>query len=416
MTGIGRHNRDYFVFLIYMAMIFLASGAGCTGAGSDKTNELNKGNNGMNKNTYPAIFADAGRSSFVDITSSSEGFLTWKKFFDEEDEKPLNPRSILIGRANIFVYSNDAVICYDADGNRLWTVVIREGSPVSIFNNRLYYRKIEAIDELTAVDFNGRKVDQTIWILASDNACSPLYIEPLENEFLVLSLCTAPPEQGQPAYIFYRKKYETEKYIWSDDIGGRPAAPPLHPVGGENFIVFSAEEIIVYNAATENPEGEILSRFANPVEELVGASAYKESSLYLLGRKGGKNLLIAYALDGTEKWQWEINGGSGEVSFKQPPVIGIDGLVHIPAGRTLKTIKDGQLIREFTIEERTIDYCTALADGSVLIAAKNSLYRADADGAKIFGLLFDHDIVVPPVVDAGGHVYIATAFELIRID
>ena len=416
MRSVGEKFRRTGSLYIYMAMLFLAFGIGCTGAGSDKTNELNKGKNGMNKNTYPVIFADAGRSSFVDITSSSEGFLTWKKFFDDDDQKALNPRSILIGGENLFVYTDDAVICYNTDGSRLWTKSIREGSPVSIYNDRIYYRKIEAIDELTAIDFNGRELDQTIWILASDDACSPLYIEPLEKEFMVLSLCTAPPEQGQPAYIFYRKKYETEKYTWSDDIGGRPAAPPLHATGSDKFIIFSAEEIIVYNASAENPEGEVLSRFAYPLEKLNAASADKEGNLYILGQKEGKNILISLSPDGAENWRWEIDGGQGEVLSIQPPVIGVDGLVHIPVGRTLKTIKDGQLIREFAIEERTIDYCTALADGSVLIAAKNSLYRADAEGAKIFGLLFDHDIVAPPVVDAGGHVYVTTAFELIRID
>jgi len=416
MTGGAKRHRYAMRLFIYMAGLFLVFGIGCTGADSDKTHELNKGNNGMNKNTYPVIFADAGRSSFIDITSASEGFLTWKKFFDDDEEKPLKPRSILIGGANIFVYSNDAVFCYDADGNKLWTKAIREGSPVSIFDDKLYYRKIEAIDELTAIEFNGRELDQTIWLLASDNACSPLYIEPLDKEFLALSLCTAPPDQGQPAYIFYRKKYETEKYIWSDDIGGSPAASPLHIGESERFIVFSDSEIIIYNAAAENPEGEIVGRFSYPAGKIVAASADKEGGLYILSQEGDINFITALALDGTEKWRWTAGPASKEQMYKQPPVIGLDGLTHVPVGRTLKTIRDGELIREFTVKDNIIDYCTALADGSVLIAAKNTLYRADADGNKIFGLLFDHDIVTPPVADAQGHIYIATDYELIRID
>jgi outer membrane protein assembly factor BamB len=401
---------------IRMVVLFLAFGMGCTGAGSDKSQEFKKGNNVMNKNTYPVIFADAQRSSFIDITSPAEGFLTWKKFFDEEDQKPLNPRSILTGGVNIFVYSKDSILCYNTDGEKLWSVGIRESSPVSLFDDRLYHRKIEAIDELAALSFNGRENNTTIWILASDNACSPLYIEPMDKEFLVLSLCTAPPEQGQPAYIVYRKKYQTEKYIWSIRLSGRPAAPPLHIGGMERLIVFSESDIMVCNAATDNPEGEIIYRFEYPAGEIINASADKEGSLYIFSKEGDAVFLTALASDGTEKWRYDAEVSAESQVSQQPPVIGVGGLVHFPTGRTLKTIRDGEVIGEFTIEERAIDYCSALADGSVLIAAKNSLYRTDADGNKLFGLLFDHEIVVPPVADAGGHVYIATDYELIRID
>jgi len=399
-----------------MAGMFLVFGIGCNGAGSDKKYDSNKGNNGMNKNTYPVIFADAARSSFIDVTSKSEGYLTWKKIFNDDDEIPLGLRCILIGGANIFACSDDTVICFDTDGKKLWTKPIRESSPVSIHGGKLYYRKIETIDELAAVDFKGADYPQTMWILESDNACTPLYIEPLDGEFLALSLCTPPPEQGRPSFVFYRKKYETEKFIWVDNIAGKPAAPPLHTPDGAKFIVFAENEIIIYDANSAKSDGDIINRFPNPVQKIISVAAGDGDVIYLLGKSEDKNILLALAHDGTEKWRWTDDTGIPGVSLKQPPVVGIDGLVHIPVGRTLKTIRDGELVREFTIEERTIDFCSALADGSVLIAAKNSLYRADPDGNKIFGLLFDHDIVAPPVADAQGHIYIATDYELIRID
>ncbi|MEW5922879.1 MAG: hypothetical protein AB1746_02725 [Candidatus Zixiibacteriota bacterium] len=399
-----------------MAGFILAFGIGCTGAGSGNNKDLNKESNGMTTNTYPVIFADAGRSSFINAGSESEGYLTWKKFFDEEDKTPLNPRAILIGGKRIIVYSNDKLIGYDTDGMRLWSKPMREESPLSIHKDQIYFRKTEAIDELAAVDFNGREIQQTMWILESDNACSPLYIEPLDSGFFALCLCSAPPEQGRPGIVFYKKRYETEKFIWSGNIPGRPAAPPLHIAEGDKFIVFSEKEVIVYNAAAAGSEGEVVARFPLPFQEIFSCSGVKDSLLYMLGNQENKIFLAAIAMDGTEKWRFKIDGALSGVLSKQPPVIGVDDLIHIPAGRTLKTIHNGQLVREFTIEERTIDHCTALADGSVLITAKNSLYRADASGQKIYGLLFDHDITTPPVVDAQGHVYIATAFELMRID
>lgn len=416
MIGIEKWFKINCRLFIYITGLVFVVGIGCTGAGSGNNKDLNKENNGMTTNTYPVIFADARRSSFIDARSESEGFLTWKKFFHDDSKVPFDPRAILIGDKRVLVYSGDMIIEFDSEGKRLWSKPIREGSPVSIRNDQLFYRKIDAIDELAAVDFNGRDVQQTMWILESDNACNPVYIEPLDKDFMALCLCTAPPEQGRPAFVFYKKKYETEKFIWVDNIAGRPAAAPLHFTDNERFVVFSEAEIVTYNAATAKSDGEIIARFPIPFKEIISCSGDNNGLLYILGKQDNQIFLAALAPDGTEKWRFKIDGGIAEVLSKQPPVVGLDGLIHVPAGRTLKTIKDGKLIREFTIEERTIDHGTALADGSVLITAKNTLYRADASGKKIYGLLFDHDIVTPPVVDAQGHVYIATAFELLRID
>jgi len=227
------------------------------------------------------------------------------------------------------------------------------------------------------------------------------------------------PEEGGPETTFYRKEYGTLDYGWVAGFKGEPRLLPLFDPGTNRFVVFQPEKIVVYNADPGEgiEEEEEIAQFDYPMDSPVAASCDPDGNLYLLGKSDDRALLIALDGTGKELWRWAegivVDTSSDDV---QPPAVGPDDLVYAGSGRSVITLSGGKLLRKFETDGETVIYVTALAGGSVLVAAEKALYLVGGDGTTIFSLEFDGRIAAPPVVGKSGGIYVATARTLTRID
>lgn len=423
---ISRADLRSRIVLALLAVMIVA--VGCRGAdgnhgaqgadGADGTKRLDDGKEQSNpmENLYSALFGGPGRASFIDAASSGSGEISWEAALNDKAHPPFNPVAILVADRQLFVCSAAAVASYGQDGKRLWLREMKEGSPVGLATDVIYFRKLDTIDRLAAVTFAGQALDRENIILESDLTCRPIYIFPMEKSFLAVSLCVGPPEGQPPAFIPYRKEYDKESFLWSDNLSGTPPLAPLYVPALDRMIVFAPGEIVVYNAGKTDWQPEVTGRFTYPFEKIVQAAADKRGNLYLLGNDAGNLALVAVDLEGKELWRWTGGSVDGYPKTGQPPIVAPDGVIHVPYGRNLIAVKNGQVVRSFEIEKQLINYGTALADGSVLIAADDALFLVKADGTMAYGLSFDTRIMTPPVADISGAVYVATADKLIRIN
>jgi hypothetical protein len=421
----SRANSQWRIVLALLAIMIVA--VGCRGADSDRgaqgakgadgTKSLDDGKEKSNpmENLYSAIFGGPGRSSFIDAASSGQGEIAWEAPLNDKAHPPFTPVAILVSDRQLFVCSESTVASFGQDGKRLWLREMRPESPVGLAKDIVYFRTPDALDRLAAVTFAGQAIDRENIILESDLSCRPIYIFPLDRSFLAVSLCVGPPEGQPPAFIPYRKEYEKESFLWSDNLNGTPPLAPLYVPARDRMIVFAPEEIVVYNAAKTDWQADVTGRFKYPFDKIIQAAVDKSGNLYLLGSDAGNLSLVAVDLAGAELWRWTGASVDGYPKTGQPPIVAPGGVIHIPYGRKLIAVKDGQEIRAFAIEKQLVSYATALADGSVLIAADDALFFVKADGSMVYGLSFDTKIMTPPVADIGGAVYIATAEKLIKI-
>ena len=369
----------------------------------------------MDISLYPVIFADTRRSSFINTTSLCEGKISWQKNLADNDELTFYPRAILISGNLIFAYSNDFIAAFNTNGIKKWTRNIRPGSPVSIDNNLIYYRNPEAYDELSAVTFDNKTEDKKMWLLESDDACTPLYIEPLESSFLALCQCISPPEQGKSMFLYYKKEYTTENFTWVENIYGRTQIPPLHFTESDHFVVFAPGEIIIYNSAAKKNGDNIINHFQYPLKTIISASGDKDGVIYLFGENEDRLVLSAMDQTGKERWNWLGPPKSFSLKFKQPPIIGVNNSIHLIIGTRVITIREGQILNEYSTGNEQIDYCSAIADGSIFISADNWLYQIDSNGLERIKIQIDDKILTPPVIDSEGNVFISTSNKIIKI-
>ncbi|SYZ72861.1 exported hypothetical protein [Candidatus Zixiibacteriota bacterium] len=410
-----RLSRIYKISVVINVLAMSLLGAGCNGSDTRKSHDNGKEQITNMEDLYPVIFGDPARTSFIDARSSSKGEVGWEIPLNDKASPPFGPRAILVSGRQLFVYSDSMLSSFNTEGKLIWSRPIRPESPVGIAGGNIYFRKKDKIDLIQGVTLAGQDLPGTYWLLESDISCRPIYFQPLDSDFLSVSLCIGPPEGQPPVSIPYRKKYETESYLWSDQVNGTPPLAPLYIISLNRFILFAQEEVVVYNAAKTDWQADIFGRFKYPFEKIIQAGADKNGTIYLIGVAEGKINLVTMSSQGEEMWRW-IGGSPDSYPSAQPPIIGIDGLVHLPFGRTLNSIKNGSVVREFSIEKKLITYCTALADGSILIVAEDELHRVDGEGKQIYGLAFEHRLLTPPVIDQNGNVYVATADSLIRIE
>lgn len=371
----------------------------------------------MNMNPYPVIYADFMRSSFISVSPSAKGAVEWTMALRSKDEPPFRPLAILVAERHFVVYSTKSAVASTLQGKRIWEKAIRAESPVAVVQDKVYFRKPEKVDELSQVFFDGREVPGKLKILEADQACQPLYIEPLAGQFLALCRCQPPPEQGPPMSVFYAKPYEAMDFTWVRNVPGAPRLLPLHIPELQRFVVFSEQDVIVCHSMTARPAGEEIARFVYPLKKVISCSADKSGLLYLAGEDGETRVLKALTLGGEEKWSWSRPytpppiGASAEI----PPIVGAEGVVYVVLGSSVLGIKDGRLVREFEVKDAQVKGCSALADGSLLVAAGRILVLVDERGGERFRLDLGEEILTPPVVDLEGRIYVGLSNTVVKI-
>jgi outer membrane protein assembly factor BamB len=397
----------------------ILSTVSCSGQDANDQQQIRKEPDSAMTKQYTRKFADARRSSFVNIASSSMGNVTWQSSFHDDEKLAFSPDALLNADNCLVAYNRNLLVAFDTNGKRLWSRNIRPGSPVSIFDGKVYYRDTETeMNVLSAVLFDGSSVKDEMYILDSYDMAFPIYLEYLTDGFLAMCMFRPMPEEGGPETSFYRKEYGTLDYGWVTGFDGEPPLLPLHIPKISRMIVFKPDQIAIYNSepGEKFEDEEEIMHFKSPMETLAAASCDSDGSLYLLGIDKEKNILVVLSADGKEMWRWTQGLSLSTSGDNQPPVIGIENSVYIASGKKMMTVSGGQLVREFETDGESINYITVLADGSVLIAADLALYRVSGDGEVLFSFEFDHKITAPAIAGSDGSIYVATTHTLTRID
>lgn len=376
-----------------------------------------KDNNKTMSNDYLRLFADTCLSSFIDFNSSSKtGEVVWEVKINEDKEPSFDAKVILAADNFLVVYSSKQIAVFSSQGKKLWVEEYIAGSPVSIYANNIYFRspKTEE-DRLSAIHLGGTAVEAEMILLDTFESAQPVYIEPMTDGLIAACAYATGSEEGPPETVFYKKQYDTRDYLWVSSFFGYSNSLPLHIKTVNRFVIFGGTKVMVFNSAPKDVEEEV-ANFSLPLDMLLTASADQNGILYLLGTSGRRIVIVALTLDGRELWRYEKIPYGGDRSNLQPPMVGIDGLIHVAVGTTMTTIKAGKLVRTFRTDSGPIGYVTALADGAVLISSNRTLYQIDSNGKRVFKAELTVPIVAPAVLTETGNVCVITSNTIVCLN
>jgi len=401
--------------LVFLFIISFA--ASCGGGEADLSNGSSSGkeNKIMETSLYPVLYADRRKSSYMDLSSSAKGIIGWSKLLNEDTTAPFNASALLMTDKHIVIYSDDEIQGLSIDGKKLWTREYWPSSPVSIFADRVYYRKPDQINELGAALLGGGAMEKQMYILNSTENSYPFYIEPFKDDFIAVSFDRIARSQGPSRMVVYRKPYEEMEYAWISEIEGPPALLPLDISELEKLVIFSETEIIVFNSITDGDDGDVYKRFDKPVTEINACSADKEGHLYILSGDDDKLTLTVISVAGETEWQWSAPMPGANLPESRPPILGVENKVHILTDDSVFTVKAGELLWTLGDYGQAVNYGTALSDGTLLIVAGNQLYRLADNGEVMFRVTLDYQITAPPVIDADGNIYVVSANAVTQI-
>jgi len=388
---------------------------------------------------YAARFAGPRRDSAIVGETRAEGVVEWSR--DIGLPAGSAPRDVLSWQGGIAVVGGGRVVQYSTNGERLWDRPASQGAPVVAANGLLYL--VSRNTELEAVDATNiaRLKEAPIPGQASRKFQLEL-LWPRQDDFVTTSYMADPTydsedlsrPQPKPLTVGRRTVYGEAIGAWGVSHDGHQRLPPLL-LPGPGLWVIALDQVVVVNLSTEEER----PHFKLSLSELTEWSADSSGTLYVTGYAGGNKALLAVTTAGREMWRWIDKDEPDRWAASQPPMLGLQGraflltegrVLAIDAGKLTwsydarsESLRHGALAAEGSFEVKDgrllstakLRYGTSLSDGSILVVGSKTLRRIDASGRKVFALTLATDIVTPPVVDADGNVYVATASQLIKI-
>ena len=356
------------------------------------------------KSTYSTYLANYGRNSYIPVESNSKGELGWST------EIPLkinqHPRSVMVWEGNLVVETESSIIVYDNKGNFLWERSKVFRSPIAIGNKLLYYENENFF--LDVVDTSNKLAYENVSIPEAANENYPIYLFAPEKETFIAAIQFVGGEDGTPAEArFHKTQFGDRISTWEHGIEGTLSLPPLY-IAEVNKLVIFMKDILYFDTDT----GKKISQINFPLESPLNCCAGNDGMLYMLGYENNQIVLAAFTDDGIIKWRWTDRSAGKTLLKKQPSILGADNIIYVLAADEVFAVNRHKLLWSFAPEEKTISYGTALADGSLLLTAGNSLYRLDSKGDTMFSIDFEKTILAPPAVDRNGKIYIAMSDEL----
>jgi membrane-bound inhibitor of C-type lysozyme len=316
---------------------------------------------------------------------------------------------VLVWNSGIAVATSSRLLAFSADGKLLWQRNILSGSPAVVANDLIYYQNPR--HRLEAVTLDETPILANAYFPGAYDPLSRVWaLWPEKNEFLAVTQFIGLHRENPPWTSVYKAVYGSRVPLWDHDYPGGPLLPPLL-VRRLNRIVLLMRELITIDPGT----GTEVSRAKLPLTSYVDWSAGPEGDLYVLGSPETGCVLACVSLDGKTRWTSSGLGASTGWVKTQPPIVRPDGTVHVFGDRSVLTYRNGSLLWESATPGETPRYGTALADGTLMVAAGRTLHRLDADGNTMFSVTLEGEILTPPGVDASGSVYVATATHLVKI-
>lgn len=121
------------------------------------------------------------------------------------------------------------------------------------------------------------------------------------------------------------------------------------------------------------------------------------------------------SLAGEEQWRWVDREKDDRWVTAQPPIRSVSQRVYALTGGRVLAIEQGKLLWQYQVKDEILRHGSSLADGSLLVTVGKTLIHLDSAGNELFSASLDDEILTPPVVDAEGNIYVATASHLVKI-
>jgi hypothetical protein len=332
---------------------------------------------------------------------------------------------------------------FGKDGQRLWERRKNGNGPVTAFAERLYYQNADfGLDAVTASNETPLVGAPLPGVANAEFQVRLLW--PGAEEFVMATFAEAEqpePEnlgvQPQPMISGRRTVYGQAMGRWAEDYSGFQRLPPLF-VPELNRLLVGFDEVKIVDVQSEAK----LPGFKLPLQEHVNWSADPEGGLCILGYDAeDKKAIVGLSASGEESWRWTDENGSDRWAGDQPPIRAKDGRIYALTEGRVFAIEQGALLWSFDARSdsllhgatrdggtfkispegelqatETLRHGTSLSDGSLLLTGGRTLRHLDPKGVKVRSIALGEDILTPPVVDADGALYLATANTLFRFD
>lgn len=382
------------------------------------------------------------RASSLATRTAAKGHLAWARDTGAAASADWPP-TLLAWGPRIVVATYGGVTVFDRDGHRLWTHAKQGGTPVAVNGERLLlkgtHRFIEALDPSGRVVVEqapfpgamGRETQVRLFWARSDDFVAVLF-RPAPEE---VAEGDSPDRPETPARTTLLKNhYPSSLGDWIEIVQGDAAlAPLLQPE--RHRVTLAVGEALRYDFAEEK----LVGRFPLPLDEPVDWSVDADENYCVVGYADGHKTVVLLAADGSPRWRWSDPEADLWVQ-PQPPIRLPGGRIAVLTASRVIAIDQGRLAWQFDARGESLRHGArlasgsfevkdgvllgkgalhrgiALADGSLLVTNGPTLIHLGPDGHKRFSLTLDAEILGAPLVDVDGHVYVATAAQLVRID
>ena len=234
---------------------------------------------------------------------------------------------------------------------------------------------------------------------------------PGKRDFIAVAFWPGLESEQDPEVLVRRVVYGEDISLWGENFKGSQQSLPIFVPESDALVLSIIGEVIYIDTKL----GDVTARYIISLDELVDWSADQEGTLCITGYHEEQKVLLAMSLAGEEKWRWVDRDKSDRWVPYQPPIRSGSRRVYALTGGCVLAIEQGNLLWQYKVKNGTPKHGSSLADGSLLVTAGKTLIHLDSAGNERFMVSLEDEILTPPVVDAEGNIYVATAAHLVKI-
>jgi len=360
-------------------------------------------------NMYTQYYSNSRHDSFINSIPKVNGKILREIEISDKSVSNLEIRVILTDGKDYFLDTASEIICFTGEGKIKWRRSKWYGSQVVLNNKLLFYQSAARKDDMEAVDYQNNIVISKYPISGVIDESQIILFQPATDGLIAQIYYSDLVDTSVPEYLIFQALKKSLGFIWHKRYYNQ-ICPSLPLVNYEKGFVltFSPTQGQIFILGKKSDEADPDYSFDLPKDyNSVFASSSKAGDIYLAYTSKHFVNLKCLSLDGKEKYSVEVADDFVDARpVLCPPVLTPDGFIFILTNNKVFCIKDKKLIWSKVI--RDINFATAFADNSVIIAAANKLIRLDAKGNELLNYEAEGKIFTPPVLDDQGRLMFGT--------
>jgi hypothetical protein len=392
---------------IKLSIVLLVLGIGVFAGTSTKTAKGKSTMNGSNTAPYSVLYANPQRNSYTNVGLTCIGERAWKKTYKPEfDEVVSAPVVVLASGTNIGIQVNPYFLLYKNGTLSKEHNTKAISSEVGVFLDGKYAVVKDDGSIEKYFSYNGGLIATESIDGYLDDWWYLKLIAPYKNGLILAKQFTGGQTRRQKEFkiCFYVPHY-TGTYF-----GGKGEIRNVLLSSTGDKLLFTQKDIHLLDPAT----GKEVRTFDSNLPSLFSASLDLSDNLILHGiNKGQKEVVAAFGLDGTQHWEYTVEG---TIQNRQPPVCGEDGVVFFISDSSLFCINAGAMVWKKIVFPCVGPLITVCKGNTVIIQSGFHIMAYGADGKSLFSTLITKDaneeFTAPPVVGGDGRIYTASGTAL----